>query len=194
MILQNLKKYEIILGSKSPRRYELLKGLGINFKVKVIEDIEEKYPENLSKFEIPVFLAELKANAYKNELKPDTLLITADTIVWLNDKVIGKPTDRNDAIKILNKLSGNYHEVITGVCISTITKRTSFYVMTKVHFGNLTHEEIDFYIDLYKPYDKAGAYGVQEFIGYIGVDKIEGSYYNVMGLPIQRLYHELMKF
>ena len=194
MILKNLEKYYIILGSKSPRRQHLLKEIGVNFEVKVLEEIEEAYPDNLSKTEIPVYLAELKAKAFKNIIHNNTLLITADTIVWMNNRVIGKPVDKEDAIRLLKKLAGIMHQVITGVCITTVNRTTSFYAMSDVYFSKLTDEEINYYIDTFKPYDKAGAYGIQEFIGYIGVERIEGSFFNVMGLPIHKLYNELKKF
>lgn len=193
MILKNLEKYKIILGSKSPRRQNLLKGIGLDFTVKIIDDIDETYPEHLTKEEIPVYLAKLKAGFYKNVIDEKTLLITADTIVWINNRVLGKPVDKNDAIKILKELSGTMHQVITGVCIKTKEKEVTFHSISDVYFAKLTLEEIEYYIDNYKPYDKAGSYGVQEFIGYIGVDKIEGSYFNVMGLPIHKLYEELKK-
>ena len=172
----------------------MLKEIGVNFEVKVLEEIEEAYPDNLSKTEIPVYLAELKAKAFKNIIHNNTLLITADTIVWMNNRVIGKPVDKEDAIRLLKKLAGIMHQVITGVCITTVNRTTSFYAMSDVYFSKLTDEEINYYIDTFKPYDKAGAYGIQEFIGYIGVERIEGSFFNVMGLPIHKLYNELKKF
>ena len=188
-MLDNLNKYDIILASGSPRRQELFKGLNIPFRVQVI-DVDETYnPEQIKGAEIPCYLAELKADAYK--LEDNTLLITADTIVWHKNEVFGKPKDKADAVRMLKALSGDTHEVITGVSIRTTEKQKTFSVLSKVRFGKLSDAEIDFYIDKYKPYDKAGAYGVQEWIGYIGVENIEGSYYNIMGLPIQRLYSEL---
>ncbi len=194
MILKNLEKYNIILASKSPRRQQLLKELGINFEVFVLDSVSEEFPDGLKNIEIPVFLAEQKAEAYSSYLKENVLIITADTIVWQNKEVLGKPENRGDAMKILKQLSGNSHQVITGVCIMTNKKKKSFFSITDVHFAELTNDEIEYYIDTYKPYDKAGAYGIQEFIGYIGVDRIDGSYFNVMGLPIQKLYNELKKF
>lgn len=187
-----LEKYNVILGSQSPRRRELLSSIDINFEVKVIPGLEENYPDTLSGEEIPVFLAEQKASAY--QLTDNDLLITADTIVWLNNKVYGKPQSREDAIKILTELSGCTHEVITGVCVKTNSKNISFAVTTEVSFTQLTTSEIEHYVDKYSPMDKAGAYGIQEWIGYIGVDGINGSYYNVMGLPVQRLYQILKQF
>lgn len=187
-MLTNLDKYEIILASQSPRRQELFGGLNLPFKVQTI-DVEEVYSESLKGEEIPVFLAEKKANAYS--LNENSLLITADTIVWHNNKVFGKPADRDEAKQMLQSLSGETHEVITGVCIRSQHRQKTFSVISKVRFTTLSEQEIEFYIDKYKPYDKAGGYGVQEWIGYVGVEYIEGSYYNIMGLPIQRLYSEL---
>ncbi len=191
MLLKNIEKYKIILASQSPRRQELLKGLQIDFSVKVL-DIDESYPNDIVGVDIPMYLAEKKANAY--EIDDETLLITADTIVWHEGKVLGKPTDKADAKRMLKQLSGKTHEVITGVCISTTKKRKTFHVISDVRFASLTESEIDYYLENFKPYDKAGSYGVQEWIGYIGVEHIEGSYFNVMGLPIQRLYNELKKW
>jgi septum formation protein len=191
MLHEKLKDYNIILGSGSPRRQFLLDGLGIEYEIRVNNDLEETYPAGLSKQEIPVYLAELKSRTIMEAVPPDTLLITADTIVWLEDRVINKPKDRADAVNILNKLSGNMHEVITGVCIRTTDRMHSFHASSLVWFTRLSEEEINYYIEQYKPFDKAGAYGVQEWIGYIGIEKIEGSYFNVMGLPIQKVYHEL---
>lgn len=194
MILSNLKDYHIILGSKSPRRQRLLKEIGIDFEVKVIEEFNESYPDELTREEIPVYLAEQKALAFENIMNKNTLLITADTIVWMNNRVLGKPKDETEAVLILKKLSGTMHHVYSGVCIKTLLKKISFYAKTEVYFSKLSDEEIRFYIQNYKPFDKAGAYGIQEFIGYIGVEKIEGSFFNVMGMPIHRLYQELKKF
>lgn len=182
----------IILGSQSPRRKELLAGLDLPFTTKVIPGLEETYPDSLKDEEIPVYLAEQKADAYT--LADNDLLITADTIVWLNGKVYGKPTDEEEAKNMLRALSGKTHEVITGVCLRTNQKNLSFASTTKVTFAQLTEDEIEYYIHKYRPMDKAGSYGVQEWIGYIGVEHIEGSYFNVMGLPIQRLYTALKQF
>ena len=190
-MLSHLNIYHIVLASQSPRRQELLRGLNIPFEVQSI-DVEENYPERLSDAEIPCYLAEKKADAYS--LQENTMLITADTIVWIGKRVLGKPTDKDDAIDILRTLSGKTHEVITGVCITTQKKRKTFSVVSKVRFAELSDEEINFYIEKYRPYDKAGAYGIQEWIGYIGVEYIEGSFYNIMGLPVQRLYTELKKW
>lgn len=190
----NIQNYHIILGSNSPRRRELLAGLDLNFEVKVIPGLEEHYPPTLQPEEIPVFLARQKAEAYIPTLSDKTLLITADTIVWNQNKVIGKPKDREDAIQMLQSLSGHEHHVVTGVCLTTTEKQKAFSVVSTVKFATLTDEEISYYVDKYRPFDKAGAYGIQEWIGYIGVESINGSFYNVMGLPVQRLYQELKKF
>mgnify|MGYP001163318157 CR=1 FL=1 len=187
-MLDNLKKYHIILGSQSPRRKELLSGLNIDFEVKSI-DTDEIFPSILNGVDIPMFLAQQKAAAFS--LNENDLLITADTIVWFNGEVFGKPKDESDAKLMLQTLSGHTHQVITGVCITTTKHQKTFHVISDVHFSNFNNDEINYYLENYKPYDKAGSYGVQEWIGYIGVESIEGSYFNVMGLPIQRLYTEL---
>jgi septum formation protein len=191
--MESLKKFNIILASKSPRRQQLLKDLGLEFTVEVT-DADESYPDGLSMQEIPVFLAELKASEFSRELGDSDLLITADTIVWLDGEVLGKPADKNDAIHMLRKLSNNEHQVVTGVCLKSKNKQKSFYAVSNVAFKELSDDEINYYIDHYQPYDKAGAYGIQEWIGYIGITHIEGSFFNVMGLPIQKLYTELLKF
>jgi len=191
--LSHLDKYRIVLGSQSPRRQELLSGLNIPFEVQNI-NVEETYPSQLVGVDIPMYLAEKKAKAFSKKMTADTLLITADTIVWHEGSVFNKPKDKADAARMLNALSGKTHEVITGVCISTQSKRKTFHVISEVHFAKLTASEIDYYLENYKPYDKAGAYGVQEWIGFVGVEHIEGSYFNVMGLPIQRLYGELKRW
>jgi len=191
MLHERLKDFHIILGSGSPRRHYLLNELGIEYEIRVNKKLDETYPAGLSRQEIPVYLAELKSGAILKEVPQHTLLITADTIVWLDGKVINKPKDRADAVSILKRLSGNMHEVLTGVCLRTEDRKHSFHASSLVWFARLEDEEINYYIDLYKPFDKAGAYGVQEWIGYIGIEKIEGSYFNVMGLPIQKVYHEL---
>jgi len=193
MLLKNLEKYNIILASDSLRRQELLKELGLKFKV-ISSHSEESFPEAFGMTAIPEYLAGLKANAVKDKLPENYLLITADTIVWKYGKVIGKPVDREDAIAILESLSGSQHQVITGMCIKTAEKEISFHAVTEVWFDELTKEEIVYYVDKYKPYDKAGAYGIQEWIGFIGIMKIEGSFYNVMGLPVHKLYQNLKKF
>ena len=192
-MLSHLNNYNIILGSQSPRRQELLKGLNIPFEVINI-DVEETYPKQLFGVDIPMFLAEKKANAFADKMDENTLLITADTIVWHEGRVFGKPTDKADAAKMLKSLSGKTHEVITGVTISTLKHRKTFHVISEVRFARLLPVEIEYYLNNYKPYDKAGSYGVQEWIGFIGVEHIDGSYFNVMGLPIQRLYTELKRW
>lgn len=192
-VLSNLDSYEIVLGSQSPRRNELLKGLNLDFTVEVI-DVEENYPKSIVGVDIPMYLAEKKAKAYISKMKDNTLLITADTIVWHEGKVLGKPVDENDARKMLQTLSGKTHQVITGVCISTLKHKKIFHVISEVRFSRLSPMEIDYYLENYQPYDKAGSYGVQEWIGYVGVEHINGSYFNVMGLPVQRLYNELKRW
>ncbi len=193
MLHEKLKDYKIILASQSPRRQQLLKGLDIPFQI-ISKDIKEEYPQDLKKEEIALYLCELKASAFNGEIDDKTLVITADTIVWINGVALNKPSDYNDAVSILKTLSGNMHEVITGVCLKTKNKTHSFFSLTKVFFKKLSQQEIEYYITNYKPYDKAGAYGAQEWIGYVAIEKIEGSYFNVMGLPTRLLYEELMKF
>ncbi len=193
-MIAGLNKYDIILASRSPRRKHLLEGLDINFRVVYDEDIDESYPDQLTKTEIPVYLARNKASYYQNELTKNSILITADTIVWLNDKVLEKPASERDAFSILEMLSANAHEVITGVSIVSSDKKVAFQSLTKVWFRELAKWEIEYYIKTYKPYDKAGAYGIQEWIGYAGIEKIEGSYFNVMGLPVQQVYRQLLTF
>lgn len=189
-----LENYNIILASNSPRRQELLSGLDLDFTVKTIPDIDESYPENLKGGDIPLFLAEKKADAYRQIMEDKTLIITADTIVWHKDRVFGKPKDKEDAVTMLKALSNDTHTVFTGVCVMSNNKKSTFVVSSEVKFSNLSDAEISFYVDKYKPFDKAGSYGVQEWIGYVGVEYISGSFYNIMGLPVQRLYQELKKF
>jgi septum formation protein len=189
-----LEQYRIILASNSPRRKELLAGLGISFDVLTIPGIDESYPDTLVGGDIPVYLAKKKSEAYNDILRDNLLVITADTIVWHNGKVLGKPKDRREAIEMLTELSGDSHIVYTGVCVRTKDKEVSFFTESEVFFDELTSSEIEYYVDNYKPYDKAGSYGIQEWIGYVGVKRIEGSYFNIMGLPIQRLYKELKRF
>ncbi len=194
MIFRNkLKGKKIILASNSPRRQALLKELCSEFEIRVKSNIDESFPTDLIREEIPLYLSRKKANAYKDELTEDEILITADTIVWLDEKVVNKPTNRADAIEMIHRLSGNMHEVATGVCLTQKNDQRCFYALTKVYFRELMMDEIEYYVDQYKPYDKAGAYGIQEWIGYVGITKIEGSYFNVMGLPVQKLYDELQK-
>lgn len=190
----NLSRYNIILASNSPRRKELLNGLNIPYEIKTLPDIDESYPDSLAGEDIAIYIAEEKANAYLDQLDDNTLLITADTIVLLDGKVYGKPSDETDAKQMLRDLSGKTHQVITGVCITTKDKQVSFAVSSEVRFSKLDDDEIEYYVSNYKPFDKAGAYGVQEWIGYVAVEYISGSYFNIMGLPIQRLYRELKKF
>lgn len=193
MVLENLKDYRIILASKSPRRRQLLADLDIDF-VTEIHEVDEVFPEGLPMEEIPQYLARLKAEPFVGTMKENDLVITSDTIVYVADEVLGKPADYNEAVAMLRKLSGRQHEVVTGVCLTSKTKQVSFAAVTDVFFKELSQEEIDYYITHYKPYDKAGAYGIQEWIGHIGIERIEGSYFNVMGLPVQHLYEELRKW
>ena len=193
-MLEHLKKYRIVLASNSPRRKELLAGLGIDFEVRSMKGIDESWPEELRDEDIPRHISRKKAEAYLPTLADDELLITADTIVYLDGVVMGKPKDADDAKVMLRMLAGRTHEVITGVTLATREKQTTFAVTSLVTFADLTDEEIDYYIMHYRPFDKAGAYGIQEWIGYVGVTCLEGSYFNVMGLPVQRLYTELKLF
>lgn len=193
-MLDNLSSYRILLASNSPRRRELLGGLGIEYQVATLPAIDESYPEGLSGEEIPVHIALHKAEAYRDLMDDKTMLITADTIVWLDRKVYGKPADTADAQRMLQELSGRTHTVITGVVITTTAKQRAFAVSSEVSFARLSDEEISYYVTRYNPVDKAGAYGIQEWIGYIGVTGLKGSYFNVMGLPVQRLYQELKKW
>jgi len=186
-------KYNFILASKSPRRQHLLKSLGIDFQV-VVKEVEEDFPSELPKVEIPVYLARLKAQPFRNQLKPDDLLITADTIVWHRGKVLGKPSGITEAKKMLSELSGSEHVVVSGVCLTSVDKQKTFYSVSNVQFKELSDDEIDYYISSFKPFDKAGAYGIQEWIGCIGIKHIEGSFYNIMGLPVQKLYEEILQF
>jgi len=189
-----LKKYQIILASNSPRRHFLLKEIGVDFTVMKPENVDEDFPETLKCEEIPMYLAKLKADSLKSKIKQNDIVITADTIVWLENEAINKPEDKEDAIRILKKLSGKTHQVYSGICITSLEKQISFSSKSDVKFNDLSDEEINFYIEKYKPFDKAGAYGIQEWIGYIGIEYINGSFYNVMGLPIQKLYRELKEF
>jgi septum formation protein len=193
MLSESLNKYKLILASRSPRRQQLLREMGLKFDV-VLRDFIEKYPENLSGEEIAAYLASGKAKTFINEISDNEIIITADTIVWCNSKVLGKPVDREDAIQMIRELSGNTHKVITGVTILSAFKERTFTETTTVSFEKLTEEEIFYYIDHYKPFDKAGAYGIQEWIGIAACSRIEGSYFNVVGLPVHRLYKELFAF
>ncbi len=194
-MLENITSKRLVLASNSPRRKEMLKNLKLSFIVKVKNTPEESFPEKLKKEEIPEYLSIKKASFYTDEInQPDTILITADTIVYCDNHILGKPKNYEEAFAMLKLLSGKSHEVITGVAITSINKQKVFHSITKVFFKNLANDEIDYYIKTFKPYDKAGAYGIQEWIGMVGIEKIEGSYYNVVGLPVQKLFTELTKF
>jgi septum formation protein len=193
MIADSLNKYRIILASRSPRRQQLLRELGLNFEI-VIKDYKETYPEGLGGEEIAQYVARKKAILFRNEISDNEIVITADTIVWCKARVLGKPLNSEDAIRMLKEISGDTHEVITGVCLYSSSKEKTFSVSTKVTFDRLSEEEIIYYVEKFEPLDKAGAYGIQEWIGIIGCSHIEGSYYNVVGLPVQRLYKELQDF
>ena len=192
MLNEKFNKHRIILASGSPRRQQFLKELDVDFEIH-LKDIEEIYPEHLQAEEITNFLAKLKASAFVAELEENDILITSDTIVWLNNKALGKPKDYDDAFEMLTEMSGTTHKVITSVCLKTIDKEVVFYEETLVTFTELSSEEIKYYLDNYKPFDKAGSYGIQEWIGLVAITKIEGSYANVVGLPTHRLYEEMMK-
>ena len=184
-------EYKLVLASNSPRRRELLAGLDVDFEVFVLDGIDESYPQDMKSTEVAQYIARKKAEAYKRILRQNTLVITADTVVVVEDRILGKPHDEAEAMAMLRSISGKSHLVITGVCLTTLDKQVSFSVTTEVTFKPLTTEEISHYVTKYKPYDKAGAYGIQEWIGYVGVTSLKGSYYNVMGLPVQRIYEEL---
>lgn len=190
--MHSIKNYKLILASASPRRQQLMKDAGFTFEVR-LKNVEEKYPQELHWENVPEYLSKVKASAFREELKAEEVLITADTVVCIHDRILGKPADRKEAISMLQELSGNRHLVVTGVSVTTRTEQLSFSSRTDVFFKRLSNEEIEFYVDTYKPFDKAGAYGIQEWIGYIGIERIEGSFYNVMGLPIQKLYETLRK-
>ena len=194
MMLENLKKYNIVLASKSPRRQELMKGIGLEFSV-ITKDVDESYPSNMSVYDVAPFLSLKKAKAFNDDELPENyMVITADTVVIVDDMILGKPKDEADARGMLGRISGKKHSVITGVTIRTSDKVKTFSVVSKVSFETLDQEEIDYYVNNFRPYDKAGAYGIQEWIGYIGVNHVEGSYFNVMGLPTQKLYKMLKTF
>ena len=190
----SMVKYKIILASNSPRRKELLAGLDVQFEVRIIPGIDESYPETLPTMEIAEYIAQKKAKAYRETMADDELIITADTIVVLDDKVLGKPKDAAEARCMLHALSGKTHQVVTGVVLTTKELQKHFSVVSNVTFKALSDNEIDYYVDTYKPMDKAGAYGIQEWIGYVGVTRLEGSYFNVMGLPVQRIYEAMKEF
>lgn len=184
-----MAKYKVILSSNSPRRKELFAGLGIDFEVRVISGIDESYPSDIPLKDVPQYIAKEKAAAY--DIATDELVVTADTVVIVDNEILGKPVDEDEARKMLRKLSGRSHEVITGVCLTTCELQRSFAVTSEVTFKKLSEEEIEYYVKNYHPLDKAGAYGIQEWIGYIGVTSLYGSYFNVMGMPVQRIYEEL---
>ncbi len=194
MLLDDLKRYNVILASNSPRRRELLADLGIDFQVKTLKGVDESYPHDLPVLEIAEYISRKKAQAYKSQMSADQLIITADTVVILGDEVLGKPADDADARRMLRELSGKTHKVVTGVTIATTCNIKSFSAVTDVEFAPLSDEDINYYVDHYRPLDKAGAYGIQEWIGCMGVRHISGSFYNVMGLPLHRLYSELNQF
>ena len=193
MLKEKLNKINIILASGSPRRQQFFKEMDLHYTIR-LKEIEEIYPEHLQAEEITNFLAELKANAFENELKENDVLVTSDTIVWLNGKALGKPKDYDDAFKMLQQLANQTHEVITSVCLKSIDKTDVFHNVTKVTFANLSDEAITYYLNNYQPFDKAGSYGIQDWIGLIGISKIEGSYTNVVGLPTEMLFQKLMNY
>ena len=190
-MLDNLKKYKIILASASPRRRELLAGLDVDFVVRALPDVDESFPVELQGGEIPLYISRKKADAYRPVMADDELVITADTIVWLDGAALGKPASEADARRMLRNMSGKTHSVFTGVTVTTKGEQRCFVAQSDVTFDTLTDEEIEYYVQRYRPMDKASSYGVQEWIGYIGITGIVGSYFNVMGLPVQRLYKEL---
>lgn len=193
MMITSLDKYRIVLASRSPRRQQLLRELGLKFEVAEI-DFNETFPENLKGEEAAIWLAKGKADSFRKKLSDKEIVITADTIVWCNGKVLGKPSDYEDARRMIREISGNTHEVITGVNLLSLKKEASFSETTRVTFEKLSEEEIEYYINEFKPFDKAGAYGIQEWIGIAACSRIEGSYFNVVGLPVQKVYKELMEF
>jgi len=194
MLLDKIKNYSLILATQSPRRHSLMKGAGFDFKIIIPDNIEEIYPSGLSEPEVPIFLAELKASWFDGKLKKDEIVITADTIVAIDGMVLGKPNGFNEAFSMLQRLSGRSHDVVTAVCLCNNQIKKTFSSVSKVYFRHLSNQEIEYYINSFQPYDKAGAYGAQEWIGFVGIEKIEGSYFNVMGFPIHQFYAELEKF
>ena len=194
MIKKRFQANRLILASESPRRQYLMKELGLDFEI-LIPSVREQYPENLSPEEIAIYLAELKSNEIALSRFPEnTILITADTIVSIDDHILGKPKNHGAAVCMLEKLSGRKHEVITAVCLRSLTRKKTFHVLSSVYFRDLSADEITYYIENFRPFDKAGGYGVQEWIGYIGIERIEGSFFNIMGLPLKELYEELLAF
>lgn len=194
MLEKILSGRKIILASASPRRKELLSGLGVQFTVDTRNTFEEIAPEGLPYSQYPEYMAKGKSHGFHRDLLPDEILVTADTMVLCSDEIMGKPTDRADAIRMVQKLQNNRHSVLTGVCIRSLEKEVCFTATTDVFFDELSQEEIEYYVDTYRPFDKAGAYGVQEWVGYAGIKRIEGSYFNVVGLPVQMLYQKLKEF
>lgn len=188
------QRFKIILASNSPRRKELLSGLDLEYEVHVLPEVDESYPEEMAKEDVAQYIAEKKANGYLGLLTDDNMVITADTVVLLEDEIYGKPSDEENAKQMLRDLSGKTHKVISGVCLTTKVKQKSFSVTSEVRFAKITEAEIEYYVSKYKPLDKAGSYGIQEWIGYVAVEYISGSYFNIMGLPVQRLYQELKRF
>lgn len=186
-MLNNLQHYRVVLGSASPRRQQLLAGIGLPFEVEV-RPTDESFGQELRAHEIPLHIATSKAEVFSPDLGRADIIITADTVVWINDQVMNKPADRTEAIEMISELSGNVHVVYTAVCVLSTQGKISFWDETRVHFSKLDQDEIAFYVDQYKPFDKAGAYGAQDWIGLVGIDKLEGSYFNVMGLPVHKLY------
>lgn len=193
LMYESLKHKKLILASKSPRRKELLGGLDLGYEVRT-KEVDESFPQDLKREQIALYLSNKKADAFLPDIGSDEIVITADTIVWIGDQVLNKPSDKMEAVEMLKMLSGNHHTVFTGVCLVSSEKRVSFFGSTDVWFKELNEEEIEYYIEKYKPFDKAGSYGVQEWIGYIGIDRIDGCFYNVMGLPLNLVYKHLMEF
>ena len=194
LLHDKLKSYRLILASQSPRRRQLLSDAGLEFTLADRFECDETFPQNMPAEDVAEYLSRLKSDAYPEPLAEGDILLTADTVVIANNRVLGKPSDRAEAIEMISLLSGCDHEVITGCTLRTATRQRSFSVRSKVHFRALDREEIEYYVDCYRPFDKAGAYGIQEWIGYVGIEGIEGSFYNVMGLPVQRLYSILKEF
>lgn len=194
LLHEKLQPYRLLLASQSPRRRELIAGSGIPFTLTEKYACEEHYPATLAAEEVPAYLSRLKSEAYPTPLQPNDILLTADTVVILDGEVLGKPKDREDALRMVARLAGNRHTVVTGVTLRTSERIETFSAKSDVWFRALSTEEIAYYVDTYRPFDKAGSYGIQEWIGYVGIERIDGSFYNVMGLPIQRLYVELEKF
>lgn len=190
MLKEKLKNHNLILASGSPRRQQFFKELGVDFEI-ILKPVKEEYPDRLKHFEISNYLAQLKSLSFEGTLKNNDILITSDTIVWHNNEALGKPKSKEEAFKMLRSLSGNTHEVITSVCVKTVSSQKTVHAITKVTFKAFTDDEIWYYINNYQPMDKAGAYGIQEWIGQIGVTKLEGSYFNVMGLPVHLVYQTL---